>query len=170
EREDRGLGTGEVERCLIVAVDGHLLEVGPPDPARVLPGVAMCLCGEPLRGFFRKESSVLPLSHCQVHCTSFAVKGFSSCHLTPWRSLNVSLVPLSSHDQLSARSGMTVSIPPMGFIGSNTTRPLKTGADAITVVKLASSRIDRLDGLALMYTRSVPPRFCAAAGRATKHV
>jgi hypothetical protein len=45
---------------------------------------------------------------------------------------------------------MTVSMPPTGCIGSNTTRPLKIGPAAITVVKLTSSRIDRLEGLALM--------------------
>ena len=55
-------------------------------------------------------------------------------------------------------------MPPIGFIGSNTTSPLKTGPAAITVVKLTSSRIDKLEGFALMYTRCVPPYFCARAG------
>ena len=45
------------------------------------------------RGFLRKSSAVsLPVSLFQVHCTSLAVNGLPSCHFTPWRSLNVSLV------------------------------------------------------------------------------
>src|ERR1044071_6440832 len=60
-----------------------------------------------LRGFLRMISDLSspPISASKVHFTSFDVKGLPSCHFTPERSLKVSLVLLSSHAQLSARSG-----------------------------------------------------------------
>ena len=53
----------------------------------------------------RSFSLDLPVSRSQVHLTSFAVNGLPSCHLTPWRSGNVSSVPSSSHDQLGGEIG-----------------------------------------------------------------
>ena len=82
-----------MERRLMIAVDRDLLEVRVPDAARV-----------------PAESNPSPIRRCQVHCTSLAVNGLPSCHLTPWRSLKVSLVRLASHAQLSARSGTMVSM------------------------------------------------------------
>src|SRR5260370_16784916 len=58
-----------------------------------------------LRGLRRSLASDLPSSMSQVHLTSLAVKGPPSCHLTLSRSLKVSSVPSSFHDQLVARSG-----------------------------------------------------------------
>src|SRR5215470_13020403 len=93
--------------------------------------------------------SVLPISIRQVHCTSLAVNGWPSCHFTPWRSLKVSLVLVESHDQLSARSGITVSILSCGFAGSNTTRLLNTAANGITEAMVDSSSNDVEGGLSL---------------------
>src|SRR6516164_1712588 len=47
-----------------------------------------------LRGLSRNFSGDLPVSRSQVHLISAAVKGLPSCHLTPCRSLKVSLVVL----------------------------------------------------------------------------
>ena len=58
-----------------------------------------------LRGLPRKRSFAFPWIRSNVHLTSAAVNGLPSCHLTPWRSLNVNSLPSSLHSQLSARSG-----------------------------------------------------------------
>ena len=58
-----------------------------------------------LRGLMRSFSCALPSSRSQVHLTSAAVNGLPSCHLTPWRSLKVSSVPSSLHDQLVGEIG-----------------------------------------------------------------
>src|SRR5438309_11499517 len=76
--------------------------------------------------------SAFPISMRQVHCTSFAVNGWPSCHFTPCRSLKVSLVLVESHDQLSARSGMTVSRLSCGVVGSHPTRYLQPAATGLT--------------------------------------
>src|SRR5580704_10259419 len=78
-----------------------------------------------LRGLRWKSAlSPLPISIRQVHCTSLAVNGLPSCQTTPCRSLKVSLVLVESHDQLSARSGTTVSRLSCGLAGSKRTRLL----------------------------------------------
>src|SRR5215813_14117348 len=138
----------------MVAVDGYFPKVCPPDAARVFAEIIVGLAIEPmpsalnvLRG---ERLAVVPFDTLpKLECEAGAV---------------------SFHDQLSASSGMTVSMPPIGFIGSNTTSPLNIGPAAITVVKLTSSRIDKLEGLALMYTRNVPPCFCARAGPAPRQM
>ena len=99
------------------------------------------------RGFLRKSSGSLPVSLFQVHCTSLAVNGLPSCHLTPWRSLNVSLVLVASQAQLSARSGTMVSIVLSGFCWSNTTRLLNTPMNGCTVEMVASSWMEALGRL-----------------------
>jgi hypothetical protein len=48
ERDHRWLGPGEVERRLMLAIDGNLLEVGPPHPARVLAEIVIGLAVEPV--------------------------------------------------------------------------------------------------------------------------
>src|SRR5712692_816030 len=58
-----------------------------------------------VRGLRRSLSLALPVSKSQVHCTSFAVNGLPSCHLTPWRSEKLSSVPSSLHDHHVAGSG-----------------------------------------------------------------
>ncbi|MNT03350.1 hypothetical protein D3C72_1378790 [compost metagenome] len=61
------------------------------------------------------------LSHTSSadHLTSAAVNGLPSCHSTPWRSLNVMVLPSSDTAQLSARTGR-------GFrSGPYSTRPSK---------------------------------------------
>jgi hypothetical protein len=60
----------------------------------------------------------------QVHLTSAEVKGLPSCQTTPWRSLKVSWVPSPFSVQLSARSGLIVSMLFCGFCWSNITRLL----------------------------------------------
>ena len=103
-----------------------------------------------LRGLRLKSCvSPLPISIRQVHCTSFAVNGWPSCHFTPCRSLKVSLVLVASHDQLSARSGMTVSMLSCALAGSNTTRLLKTAANGITEAMVDSSSSEVEGGLSL---------------------
>src|SRR3954469_14283806 len=102
------------------------------------------------RGFLRKScTSPLPISMRQVHCTSLAVNGWPSCHFTPWRSLNVNLVLVASHDQLSARSGITVSRLSCALAGSNVTRLLNTAANGITDAMVDSSSSEVLGGLLL---------------------
>src|SRR5215467_10053803 len=103
-----------------------------------------------LRGLrLKSDVSVLPISIRQVHCTSFAVKGWPSCHFTPCRSLKVSFVFVESHDQLSARSGITVSRLSCGLAGSNTTRLLNTAANGITEAIVDSSTSEAEGGLSL---------------------
>src|SRR3954468_11592622 len=117
------------------------------------------------RGFLRKScTSLLPISIRQVHCTSLAVNGLPSCHFTPCRSLKVSLVLVESQDQLSARSGITVSRLSWTFAGSKTTRLLKTAANGVTEAMVDSSSREALGGLSLWYSRRTPPLFCEAAG------
>src|SRR5260370_42542678 len=102
------------------------------------------------RGFrWKSATSLLPISIRQVHCTSLAVNGWPSCHFTPCLSLNVSLVLVESHDQLSARSGITVSRLSWTLAGSNTTRLLNTAANGIPEAMGDSSRRDLLGGLSL---------------------
>src|SRR3954465_412901 len=93
--------------------------------------------------------SLLPISMRQVDCTSFAVNGWPSCHFTPCRSLKVSLVLVESHDQLSARSGMTVSMLSWTLAGSKTTRLLKIAANGATEAIVASSCSEVEGGLSL---------------------
>ena len=100
------------------------------------------------RGFLRKSSAVsLPVSLVQVHCTSLAVNALPSCHFTPWRSLNVSLVLESSQAQLSARSGTMVSVELSFLAWSNITRLLNTAMNGCTVEMVASSWMDPLGRL-----------------------
>src|ERR1700761_7413330 len=102
-----------------------------------------------LRGLRWKSAaaSPLPISIRQVHCTSLAVNGLPSCQVTPCRSLKVSLVLVGSQDQLSARSGITVSRLSWVLAGSNTTRLLNTAANGITEAIGDSSSSDVLGGL-----------------------
>jgi hypothetical protein len=85
-----------------------------------------------------------------VHCTSFAVNGLPSCHLTPWRSLSVSFVRVSSQAQLSASSGAIVSKPLRGFPWSKIRRLLKTPENTMAVAMVASSMMEALGGLELL--------------------
>src|SRR4051794_27819512 len=111
---------------------------------------SLSLVYQTLRGLRLKSCvSVLPISIRQVHCTSLAVNGWPSCHFTPCLSLKVSLVLVESQDQLSARSGITVSIFSCGLAGSNTTRLLKTAANGITEAMVDSSSSDVEGGLSL---------------------
>src|SRR5215470_19402183 len=96
-------------------------------------------CHQTARGFLRKSSASLPVSLFQVHRTSLDVNGFPSCHLTPCRSLKVSLVLLASQLQLSARSGTIDSGVSSGALWSKTTRLLKTAMNGATVEMVASS-------------------------------
>ena len=100
-----------------------------------------------LRGLSRSLSCDLPSSMSQVHLTSAAVNGLPSCHLTPCRSLKVSLVLPSSHDQLSASSGWMNSGRFCFSSCLNNTRLLKTPIIGATVEIVASSWIDMLAGL-----------------------
>src|SRR3954454_14918579 len=110
--------------------------------------MSLSLVYQTFRGLRLKSwVSVLPISIRQVHCTSLAVNGWPSCHFTPCRSLNVSLVLVESHDQLSARSGITVSMLSWTFAGSNTTRLLKTAANGVTDAMVDSSSKEALGGL-----------------------
>src|SRR3981189_1806591 len=93
--------------------------------------------------------SPLPISIRQVHCTSLAVNGWPSCHFTPCRSLKVSLVLVWSQDQLSARSGTTLSRLSWTLEGSNTTRLLKTAINGVTDAMVDSSCSEALGGLSL---------------------
>src|SRR5262245_14086796 len=102
------------------------------------------------RGLLRNSSACLPLSLSQVHCTSLAVNGRPSCHLTPVRSLTVSLVRDSSHAQLSASSGTMVSRPLRGLDWSKMRRLLKMPEELIAVAMVASSRLEALGGFELL--------------------
>src|SRR5438552_15132955 len=117
-----------------------------------------------LRGFMRSFSLDLPVKRSQVHFTSLAVNGLPSCQATPWRSGNVSSVPSSFHDQPIARSG---TIEPRLFCAtcsSKRTRLLNTAITGRVATGVASSWIDMLAGLSIMYCRRTPPCFCADAG------
>src|SRR5438876_11277142 len=92
-----------------------------------------------LRGFFRNLSSDFPISLSQVHFTSLAEKGFPSCHFTPSRKANVSLVLSSFQDQLVSRSGTIVSRLFCALCWSYITRLLKTGIIGTLVENVASS-------------------------------
>src|ERR1700751_3662429 len=98
---------------------------------------------------WKSALSPLPISIRQVHCTSLAVNGWPSCHLTPWRSLKVSFVLVPSHDQLSARSPITVSRLSCGLAGSNTTRLLKIAANGVTEAMVDSSSSEVEGGVSL---------------------
>src|SRR5450631_1438546 len=98
---------------------------------------------------WKSDVSPLPISIRQVHCTSFDVNGLPSCQLTPCRSLKVSLVLVESHDQLSARSGITVSRLSCTLAGSNTTRLLKTAINGVTEAMVDSSSSEVEGGLSL---------------------
>src|SRR3979409_1351186 len=103
--------------------------------------ISLSLVYQTFRGLRLKSvDSPLPISIRQVHCTSLAVNGWPSCHFTPCLSLKVSFVLVESHDQLSARSGITVSRLSCVLAGSNTTRLLNTAANGITDAMVASSR------------------------------
>src|SRR6185312_6501293 len=58
-----------------------------------------------LRGVCRNFCCDLPISMSKVHLTSAEVNGLPSCHLTPCRSLNVSVFLSALQAQLSASSG-----------------------------------------------------------------
>src|SRR3954469_25966698 len=112
--------------------------------------ISLSLVYQTLRGLRLKSCvSALPISIRQVHCTSLAVNGWTSCHFTSRRSLNVNLVLVASHDQLSARSGITVSRLSCALAGSNVTRLLNTAANGITDAMVDSSSSEVLGGLLL---------------------
>src|SRR5205809_7239310 len=94
--------------------------------------------------------SAFPISMRQVHCTSFAVNGWPSCHFTPCRSLNVSLVLVKSQDQLSARSGITVSMLSWTLAGSNTTWLLKMAANGVNEAMVVCSCNEVEGGVSLL--------------------
>src|SRR3546814_10743324 len=115
------------------------------------------------RGLKRSFLPSRPATRSQGHFTSAAVKGSPSCHLTPSRSLKVSFVRSSFHDQLSARSGRIVSRLLRRSSWSYTTRPLYTGMNGtITDVDDSSCR-EPLGRLSTSWPRRIPPDFCAAA-------
>src|ERR1700687_57819 len=103
----------------------------------------------------------------KVHFTSLAVNGLPSCHLTPSRSLNVSLVWSGFHDQLVARSGTIESRLFCATSCLYSTRLLNRPMNGVTVEKVASSWVDALAGLARLYIRRIPPCFCANAAPET---
>src|SRR3546814_21017080 len=82
------------------------------------------------RGLKRSFLPSRPATRSQVHFTSAAVQGSPSCHLTPSRSLKVSFVRSSFHDQLSARYGRIVSRLLRRPSWWSTTRPFYTGIHA----------------------------------------
>ena len=100
--EDRG-GRVEQRQNEAAAVEDEGASWSP------LTATSLTFCHQMARGFLRKSSASLPASLFQVHCTSLAVNGLPSCHMTPRRNLNVSLVLAASQAQLSARSGTIVS-------------------------------------------------------------
>jgi hypothetical protein len=119
-----------------------------------------------LRGLIRSFSLALPVNRSQVHLTSRAVNGLPSCHLTPWRSGNVSSVPSSFHDQLVARSGITDCILVCGTSCLYMTRLLNTPITGRSAATVDSSRIDMLAGLSKCDILRMPPCFCASDGSA----
>src|SRR4051794_25646387 len=110
-----------------------------------------------LCGFFRNLPLTWPVRISQVHFTSALVNGLPSCHLTPSRSLKVSVRSSSLSAQEVARSGTTLSNRFTGLSGSNTTRLLNSDMNGMTVEIVASSRIEALGGLSRWVTRRVPP-------------
>src|SRR6266446_4569690 len=119
-----------------------------------------------LRGLTRSFSFDLPVKRSQVHLTSFAVNGLASCQVMPWRSGNVSSVPSSFHAHPVARSGTIELRLFCGTCSSNKTRLLKTALTGRVATGVASSWIDMLAGLSIMYCRKIPPCFCANTGAA----
>src|SRR5205085_8345061 len=109
-----------------------------------------------LRGLSRSLSAALPCSRSQVHLTSLAVNGLPSCHLTPWRSLNVSPVLSSSHDHSLARSGTIDCRVACGTSCLYMTRLLKTPIIGPWPAIVASSWIDTLAGLSKKYIFNIP--------------
>src|ERR1700732_2657654 len=110
----------------------------------------------------------MPISRSQVHLTSLAVKGVTSCHLTPRRSGKVNSVPSSLHDQLVARSG---TIDCRLFCGTSCLymiRLLKTCIIGCSAARVDSSRIDMLAGLSKCDSLSIPPCFWASVGAAAE--
>ena len=99
-----------------------------------------------------------------MHLTSAAVNGLPSCHLTPWRSGNVSSVPSSFHDQLVARSGTIDCRLFCATCWSNMTRLLNTPIIGPCGDASTSSWIDMLAGLSKCGRMRMPPYFCAIAG------
>src|SRR4029077_4988795 len=116
-----------------------------------------------LRGLTRSFSGAVPATRSQVHLTSLAVNGFPSCHLTPWRNLNVNSLPSSLEAQLVARSGTIDSRLFCFTCWSNMTRLLNTPITGPMANTVASSRIDMLAGLSGVYIRRMPPCFWADA-------
>src|SRR3990167_2554577 len=115
------------------------------------------------RGLRRSLSRPRAVRRAKVHSTSLAVKGRSSCHRTPSRSLKVSSVPSSLQFHDSARSGTTDCSLFWALDWSNSTRLLNTGMKGTTVEALYSSWIEALGGLSRWNMRSTPPLFCASA-------
>src|SRR5437016_210279 len=116
----------------------------------------------------RNFSAAVPLTRSQVHLTSLAVNGLPSCHLMPGRSLKVSSLPSSLHDQLEARSGTIEFRLFCGTCWSNITRLLNTPIIGPSVAIVDSSWIDMLAGLVPIGTRRTPPDFSAEAGAAAR--
>ena len=117
-----------------------------------------------LRGLLRMMSSFsspLPITASQVHFTSALENGLPSCHFTPSRSLKVSLVLSSFHDQLSARSGTIWSGLLTFSLGSKSTRLLNTAMNGWFTEIVASSWIEALGGLSRWEILRVPPCFWA---------
>src|SRR5205823_8467494 len=92
---------------------------------------------------------------------SLAVNGSPSCHLTPWRSLKVSVVASSLHDHSLARSGTIVSSRFCAMCWSNITRLLNTAIIGPSETIVDSSWIDMLAGLSPWGILRMPPDFCA---------
>src|SRR6266404_7453536 len=125
--------------------------------------ISSMLLYQDLRGLRRSLSLALPVSKSQVHLTSAAVKGFPSCHLTPWRSGKVSSVPSSLHDHPVARSG---TIEARLFCATSClymTRLLKTPIIGRLTAAVASSCNDMLAGLSKCDICRTPPGFWASA-------
>ena len=99
------------------------------------------------RGFLRQPALRLPVIVSQVHFTSSDVNGLPSCHCTPSRSLNVSLVPSSLQAQEVPSSGWSCSRLFVLACWSKTTRLLKTAMKGWSVEIVASSWIEALGGL-----------------------
>src|ERR1700680_921120 len=114
-----------------------------------------------LRGLIRSFSFALPVSRSQVHLTSLAVKGLTSCHLPPWRSGKVNSVASSVHDQPVARSGITDCMLVCATSCLYMTRLLNTPIIGRKDATVDSSRIDMLAGLSKCDSFRTPPGFCA---------
>src|SRR6202158_3080507 len=116
-----------------------------------------------LRGLSRSFSLPLPSSRSQVHLTSAEVNGLPSCHLTPWRNLNVSSLASSLQAHSVARSGTIVSGLFCATCWSYITRLLKTPIIGRNAAPVASSCSDMLAGLSKNEILRMPPDFCADA-------